>query len=129
MSKIVQSGIIHRASSRLGILAHVVMTPNVFGGNDAPSSLLGSMRQAIQAKEVFRIKNPSTKKRFAHVRPFTSYIMALLQDIEIRTRAGVRSSSFEVSSMDFVPVTTVGCFAKQQWTQLGGDPRDLICGQ
>ena len=128
LSKVIQSSLIRYYASKVNLCAHVIMTPNLYGGNDHPRSLLGAMRGAVRAGLPFAIRNPSALKRFIHVDAFSPYVIALLYDLLNRTAAHVGYQRFAVSSVDFVPMATVASFAQHQWLRLGGDPAFLLLG-
>jgi nucleoside-diphosphate-sugar epimerase len=126
LSKLVQSSLIRHYAFKKEFYAHVIMTPNLYGGEDPPRSLLGQMRIALQAGLPFTVRNPTVTKRFIHVNAFSSYVIALLRDLLDRADYGNVRQGFEVSSVDFVPRTTVAAFAQRQWTILGGTANALI---
>ncbi len=128
LSKVIQSSIIRHYCTESRLYAHVVMTPNLYGGDDPPGSLLGSIRAAREAGLPFFIRRPNAVKRFIHIQPFSSYVIALLQDLLGRTDSDDNRQRFEVSSVDFVPRTTVGAFAKLHWSLLGGDSSSIHLG-
>jgi nucleoside-diphosphate-sugar epimerase len=125
LSKIMQSSLIRHSYSTSQFYAHVIMTPNVYGGADPPHSLMASLRTACQTGEPFTIRKPSAIKRFVHINTFTTYVLAVLQDLLTRLVDTEPQFCFEVSSVDFVPRTTVAVFARRQWLLLGGDISDL----
>lgn len=128
LSKVVQSSLIRHYAFKENFCAHVIMTPNLYGGEDPPRSLLGQMRMAVQTGLPFTVRNPAAMKRFIHVDAFSSYVIALLRDLLARADYGNVRQRFEVSSVDFVPRTTVAAFAQRQWTLLGGSANTLILG-
>jgi len=125
LSKTFQSSLIRHLTSQLGIYSQVIMTPNVYGGIEQPHSLMGAMRRAIEEKERFMLNNPDASKRFVHIDAFSHYVIAVLHDILSREGVFDEALRFAVSSMDFVPKTTVGVFAKNHWLLLGGKIADL----
>ena len=126
LSKLVQSTLLRYYSSTTELGVHVIMTPNVYGGLDSPGSLMGGMKAALQSKQKYIIKKPSVIKRFVHVKPFFAYVYALLQDLLLRAEYRENCHGFEVSSVDFVPTTSVEEFARCQWHRLGGEDQDLL---
>jgi nucleoside-diphosphate-sugar epimerase len=128
LSKVMQSSLIRYYASEIHLFAHVIMTPNLYGGDDHPLSLVGAMRDAVQAGLPFCVRNPTALKRFMHLDAFSPYVIALLCDLLKRTAADEGCHRFEVSSVDFVPLTTVAAFAQHQWRRLGGDPASLLLG-
>jgi nucleoside-diphosphate-sugar epimerase len=128
LSKVVQSSLIRHYASKGDFCAHVIMTPNLYGGNDPPRSLLGQMRIAFQAGLPFIVRNPAAMKRFIHVNAFSLYVIAVLSDFLVRENYGNVRHCFEVSSVDFVPRITVAAFAQRQWSLLGGCTSRLILG-
>jgi nucleoside-diphosphate-sugar epimerase len=126
LSKVIQSSVIRYCSSKSDFYAHVIMTPNLYGGQDPPRSLVGAMRAALQAGLPFALRNPTAVKRFIHVNSFSAYVIALLHDLLTRSDFVEGRQRFEVSSADFVPRTTVAAFAQRQWKLLGGDLEALL---
>lgn len=126
LSKTMQSSLIRYFTTKLQFFGHVIMTPNIYGGLDQPHSLVGAMRSAIEAEQPFTVKTPTIAKRFVHISSFSSYVLAVLQDLVGRLDDSRTPALFTVSSMDFVPRTTVEAFAKQQWQRLGGAASNLM---
>jgi len=120
-----QSSLIHCLTAKFQFHSHVIMTPNVYGGHDHPFSLMGTMRSAIQSRQSFTVQTPATLKRFVHITSFSSYVAALLQELIRRDNQSPAQARFTVSSMDFVPATSVGTFALQQWLLMGGSASEL----
>ncbi len=125
LSKTMQSTLIRYFTAKSQFRAHVVMTPNVYGGLDQPYSLMGAMRSAIVAGQPFTVQTPAIVKRFVHISAFSSYVVGVLQDLSSRFDHSEATPRFAVSSMDFVPRTTVGAFARHQWLLLGGAASEL----
>lgn len=121
LSKLLQTGIIRLNSSRLHFHAHVILTPNIYGGDDPPGSLMGAMRAAAASGLPFTIRNPSAVKRFIHVNSFAYYVNALLHHLLAPAVGNDSRHSFHLSSVDFVPSTTVRAFACHQWEHLSSD--------
>jgi nucleoside-diphosphate-sugar epimerase len=126
LSKLIQSSLIRYYSARSTLCSHVIMTPNLYGGDDPPGSLLGGMRAALQDGLPFAIRNPSARKRFLHVHSFSSYVTALLDDLLARADLREGRQGFAVSSVDFVPQMSVAAFARRQWALLGGEDETLL---
>jgi len=121
LSKAVQSMIIRYYSFELGLDAHVIRCPNIYGGDDPPLSLLGTMKAAAGAGQPFSLRNPKAQKRFMHISAFSSHLISWLQDLGERKTCRDGPGHFEMSSIDFVRTTTVASFARQQWELLGAD--------
>lgn len=125
LSKIMQSSLIRHDCSTSKFYAHVIMTPNVYGGANPPNSLMATLQTACQNGTPFTIRNPTAIKRFVHINTFTTYVLAVIQDLLTRLVDAEVPFCFEVSSVDFVPRMTVAAFARRQWLLLGGDVADL----
>lgn len=125
LSKTMQSSLIRYFTAKLEFHGHVIMTPNIYGGLDQLHSLVGAMRSAIEMDQPFTLKTPTIRKRFVHISAFSSYVLAVLQDLVSRLDRHQTPAQFTVSGMDFVPRTTVEAFAKQQWQLLGGADSNL----
>ena len=121
LSKFMQSSLIRHYSYSAKFMAHVIMTPNLYGGDNPPTSLMGALLAARLDDTHFTIRNPAAIKRFVHVNTFSTYVLAVVQDLLARLLHAEMPSSFEFSSVDFVPRTTVEAFARRQWLLLGGD--------
>lgn len=127
IAKIVQSSLIRHHVAKEGFFAHVIMTPNVYGGDDPPDSLMGQMRSSIEAGLPFTLQRPEICKRFVRMDAFMSYVIALLQDLLTRISPSQQEPFFEVSNVDFVPRVSVASFAQQQWLLLGGERSAIQC--
>ena len=125
LSKIMQSTLIRHYCSNAEFYAHVIMTPNLYGSTNPPTSLMATLRAACLDGTDFTIRNPAAIKRFVHVNTFTTYVLAVVEDLLTRLVDAEMPSSFEISSVDFVPRTTVEAFARRQWLLLGGDLANL----
>lgn len=127
LAKVMQSSVIRHYTATASLNAHVIMTPNIYGADDPPRSLVGSMRAAVAAGHAFTIQNPAVVKRFISIDSFSLYVIALLRDLLARAGCGAAQQPFEVSAVDFVPRMSVSAFARRQWSLLGGDPELLLC--
>ncbi len=125
LSKMLQTGIIRLNCSRLCIRAHVILTPNIYGGDDPPGSLMGAMRAAAATGASFTIKNPSAVKKFVHVNAFAFYINALIYQLLASAVSADDCQSFYLSSVDFAASTTVRAFACHQWKYLSSNLSNL----
>lgn len=126
LAKVIQSSVIRHYTATAGLKAHVVMTPNIYGADDPPRSLVGAMRAAVAAGGSFTIQNPAVLKRFISIDSFSLYVIALLRDLLGRAACGAAHQPFEVSAVDFAPRMSVSAFARRQWSLLGGDPARLL---
>jgi hypothetical protein len=125
LSKIAQSSLIRYYSAYLRLRAHIIMTPNIFGGLNPATSLIGQMQHALRNGHDFVLRNPAVLKRFVRMDSFCKYVLALLVDLFERYSGYDDIPRFEVSSIDYVPRCTVEEFARRQWINMGGQSDKL----